>query len=545
MNRHFVVAGILSSLLVCVHCNSSNGRVAFFESLKEEGSPHPLTLKQRLQTLTPVFDSFADALAKTASKYPEMAGYSRDKAINQSEDAISCGHSHNFTRPHVKRGILPSDFGENGFTISISCKAMPPPRRPYAMSPPALRLDNLQFYVWTEIGTGSNPSPGLLDEANAIIQSHLDKLTEADRTASNDPNKIQVVLEILDRPAFRAAMPPEKKITFEEYRKIKNNYISNNERWRSGFAFTYRTKEDDGWRGYWLALVSFDSKNAWIAELTQFHTRGWDWIALYNLDRCDEVDKDFVIARIEEERSKVVGGVQYGMSVADVIQLKGRHFKVSNHAEEGSADIVYDDIKITVRQWWAGSNTGRVVGVEATSNQTNEYMKNIPYEDEKSWYTEANGLRTQIVMKAAKVINETRIISTDLTLRNVSDVGNPMKLEWDSAKVTFRVVDEKGKELPRVTNVSYDGSICSVGILVLPFDSSLTFNISRVGLGIPKGKAALLDFGPDDSWIIDKANGKKYFLQATLEIKDTGRKRNERYWHGTIKIPKAEIPLNK
>jgi len=165
--------------------------------------------------------------------------------------------------------------------------------------------------------------------------------------------------------------------------------------------------------------------------------------------------------------------------------------------------------------------------------------------DDKTWSTEANGLRTQIVMKEAKVVNETRIISTYLTLRNVSDVGNPMKVEWDSAKVTFRVVDEKGKELPRVTNVSYDGLTCSVGILVLPFDSSLTFNISRVGLGIPKGKAALLDFGPDDSWIIDKANGKKYFLQATLEIKDTGRKRNEGYWHGTIKVPKVEIPLNK
>jgi len=164
---------------------------------------------------------------------------------------------------------------------------------------------------------------------------------------------------------------------------------------------------------------------------------------------------------------------------------------------------------------------------------------------DKSWSTEANGLRAQIVMKVANVVNETRIISTYLTLQNASDVGNPIKVEWDSAKVTFRVVDEKGKELPRVTNISYDGPFCSVGILVLPIDSSLTFNISRVGLGIPKGKAALLDFGPDDSWIIDKANGKKYFLQATLEIKDTGRNRNDRYWHGTIKIPKAEIPLNK
>jgi hypothetical protein len=170
-NKSFVVASILSGLLVCVGC---------------KGTPQPLTLEQRLQTLTPVFDSFADALAKIASKYPEMTGYCRDKAKNQSGDAISCGHSHNFTRPHAKRGIRPSDFGENGFTIGLSCKAMPPPHHPaYQMSPPALRLDNLQFYVWTEIETAPDPSPGLLDEANAILRSHLEKLTEADRIASN------------------------------------------------------------------------------------------------------------------------------------------------------------------------------------------------------------------------------------------------------------------------------------------------------------------------------------------------------------------------
>jgi hypothetical protein len=253
----------------------------------------------------------------------------------------------------------------------------------YAMSPPALQLDNLRFYVWFVIGTAPNPSPGLVDEANAILLSHFEKLREADRIAPNDPNKIQVVLDILDRPGFRAAMPPEKKITLEEYRKIKNKYISNNERWRPGFAFTYSTKEDDEWRGYDMSLVSFNSKSAWIAELTQFKSKGWDWIALYNVDRCDEVDKDFDIAKIADERSKVIGGVWYGMRVADVIQLKGKHFKVHNHAEVGSANLVYDDVNISVRQWSSGDNTGCVVGVETTSNQIKEYMKDIPYEDEK------------------------------------------------------------------------------------------------------------------------------------------------------------------
>ncbi len=93
--------------------------------------------------------------------------------------------------------------------------------------------------------------------------------------------------------------------------------------------------------------------------------------------------KDFYIAKIVEEQSKVIGSVWYGMNVTDVIKLKGRHFKVQNQQEEGTAEIVYDDISIVVRQWWPGNNTGRVIGVRATSDQTKEYMKNIPYEDEK------------------------------------------------------------------------------------------------------------------------------------------------------------------
>lgn len=164
--------------------------------------------------------------------------------------------------------------------------------------------------------------------------------------------------------------------------------------------------------------------------------------------------------------------------------------------------------------------------------------------DDKAWSEPVNGVQAQIVMKESKIVNETSIISTYLTLRNVSDVGNPMKVQWQNSKLTFRVVDEKGNELPKA-NGAYDGGRTFDVELVIPYDSSLTFNVSQVGLGIPKGKAALLDFGPLNSWIIDKADGKKYFLQATLTIEDSGKPRNQRYWHGTISIPKAEIPLKR
>jgi hypothetical protein len=161
-----------------------------------------------------------------------------------------------------------------------------------------------------------------------------------------------------------------------------------------------------------------------------------------------------------------------------------------------------------------------------------------------SWSKEVNEIQAQITMKEAQIVNGTRIISTYLTLRNVSNTSNPIKLDWDKTKITFCVVDEKGNELPKDLKSSYDGEIVDTGVLVLPYDSTLTFRISRNGLGIPKGKAALLDFGPWNGWVIDKAD-KKYFFIAVLTVEDNGKPENEGYWHGKIEIPKAEIPLAK
>lgn len=163
---------------------------------------------------------------------------------------------------------------------------------------------------------------------------------------------------------------------------------------------------------------------------------------------------------------------------------------------------------------------------------------------DESWFDPVNGMQAQLTMKEATVVNGTPIISTYLTLRNVSDVGNPMKIQWQNTRLSVWVVDEKGNELPKC-NGPYDGGRAIDVELVLPYDSSLTFNVSQTGLGIPKGKSALLDLGPMNSWIIDNADGKRYFLRATLTIEDSRKPNNQRCWHGTIQIPKAEIPVRK
>jgi G:T-mismatch repair DNA endonuclease (very short patch repair protein) len=201
--------------------------------------------------------------------------------------------------------------------------------------------------------------------------------------ASADPDEIHVVMEMLDRPAFPEAMPAAEPMKLEQYQTLRDKCVSGNPAWRPESAFTYRVEEGGQWRSYWLALVSFDRARATIAELTQFQSRGWDWIAVYHVDRCDEIDADFGIDRILTERAQLIGGVRYGMSVADVIHRKGAHFKVNHHAEAGSGDLVYDDVSVSVRDWWPGVDRGRVVRVAPMTDSVAVSMREVPYEDER------------------------------------------------------------------------------------------------------------------------------------------------------------------
>lgn len=215
-----------------------------------------------------------------------------------------------------------------------------------------------------ELSQSSPPDTGSNEETAELRQRHT-------------------VLEILDRPAFRDAAPVATEISFEKYTILKAEYARKHEHYSPGGAITYRRKEGDHWRRYWLTLESFDDDSVWIAELTQYKSKGWDWIARYQLERSPEVDEEFGIHQILEERSRILGGVKYGMAVNEVLAKKGKHYKINGHAEAGSADLIYDDIEVSVRGWWPGSGRGRVVGLGPTTERTKEFMKDIPYEDEK------------------------------------------------------------------------------------------------------------------------------------------------------------------
>ena len=162
----------------------------------------------------------------------------------------------------------------------------------------------------------------------------------------------------------------------------------------------------------------------------------------------------------------------------------------------------------------------------------------------QAWSDAVNGLRARLVLKRTEVIDGTPIISTYLELRNVSDVGNPMALQGSHAKQEFKVIDAEGRAMPPPATVLFDGKIGGIqGDLVIPFHSTLSFDISGRGAGIPADKAGMIDMlgGP---WEFDDA-AKAYRLKATIEIPEAKRADNDPnwQWHGRIEIPAVAVPL--
>lgn len=201
-------------------------------------------------------------------------------------------------------------------------------------------------------------------------------------------------VDVMERPGIAKDRPEPRDISLAEYREIKQDYIRKNERWTPGHALTYRVREpgetEPGrWRNYELTLDSFDQTHAWVAELTQYGGKfgSQDWVARYRLERSAEADSELGIPRIIEERARVVAGVRYGMSVDEVIALKGRHYRSLRVQEGGSGALVYDDVTVSFRDRWSHRN-GRVVRVDATTDRTKDHMSGTRYEDEESPQTE-------------------------------------------------------------------------------------------------------------------------------------------------------------
>ena len=157
--------------------------------------------------------------------------------------------------------------------------------------------------------------------------------------------------------------------------------------------------------------------------------------------------------------------------------------------------------------------------------------------DDTGWSSPVNGLQARLSVGRGQALNGTPLITTYLELRNVADVANVMELSFNPEPMRFQVVDEQDKLFAQKGMV-YDELSVELGMMRLPFDSYLRFDISHHGAGVPKNQAALLDLGIPYVWVFSPGDKHSYYLRGTLSIEA----RKDRTWSGTIEMPRVKIP---
>jgi hypothetical protein len=166
--------------------------------------------------------------------------------------------------------------------------------------------------------------------------------------------------------------------------------------------------------------------------------------------------------------------------------------------------------------------------------------------DDGGWSSPVNGLQARLSVARGQPLNGTPLITTYLELRNVADVANVMELPFNPEAMRFEVVDEQDKPLAQ-KGTAYDELTVELGMLRLPHDSYLRFDISHHGAGVPKNQTALLDLGVPYVWVFTPGDNHSYYLCAQFSIEARKERTAElakpdRVWSGTIEMPRVKIP---
>jgi hypothetical protein len=119
-------------------------------------------------------------------------------------------------------------------------------------------------------------------------------------------------------------------------------------------------------------------------------------------------------------------------------------------------------------------------------------------------------------------------------------MGNVLEVPFNFNAIQFEVLDDKGAQ----TELSHPGySIVSAGfgMLRLPLDSSMRFNITGHRPPMSQETRALLDLTPGFAWEYHPGDKHSYYLRARLSIEKVDDPNRTR-WSGVIEIPKIKIP---
>jgi hypothetical protein len=158
------------------------------------------------------------------------------------------------------------------------------------------------------------------------------------------------------------------------------------------------------------------------------------------------------------------------------------------------------------------------------------------------WSETIKGLRGRLVFSEDKKIDGTEIAVIYLELQNVSNVGNPMEIYFDTihSQLHFQLADASNRQ-KQDSGGALDEMIPDSYWINLPHDSTLRFRVSWHGYGIPKD-AGLAIGVPEHFWVIPANSTNNYFLSASFAASPPNDKDHIHAWNRSLVLPSVKIP---
>jgi hypothetical protein len=159
------------------------------------------------------------------------------------------------------------------------------------------------------------------------------------------------------------------------------------------------------------------------------------------------------------------------------------------------------------------------------------------------WSTPVDGLRGRLLFGEGEKVNGTRMALIYLELQNVSDLGNPMEIYFDTDNALHAaLLDASGESIPQAGS-PFDIDAAPSYWITLPHDSTLRFRVSVTGYGIPKDGGLSIGMMSGDWRIPAKSRG-DYFLTTSFRVSPPKDQTRPHPWKGALKLPKLKIPVH-
>ena len=153
--------------------------------------------------------------------------------------------------------------------------------------------------------------------------------------------------------------------------------------------------------------------------------------------------------------------------------------------------------------------------------------------DSEGWSAPTNGLQARIVLEQKAKLYGTRNLVPYLELKNVSNVGNPMRVNCATRNVKFELINGDGKVLrDGWAGNRRSGPHAEPGTIVLPHDSFIRIGMYCSNWGVRRDSTAMIatDSG---AWTLTPEEKGTTFLRVTVH-RDKQKDDKERFWNGKI-----------